>query len=149
MKREVSRKKVLPAFRIDVAELGLLRERLVALFKDPSSVHCSLTLELPSETLRFDTFEELKNHQGLPSTVTNFSLWLMEGGRHITIETVGIIGSKPQVRVEGESDAWCAGAVETAFIFFTQHKAPYNWFIAAPIGWLLVLLIFGAGFASS
>lgn len=149
MKREISRKKALPTFRIDVAELSLLWERLVALFKDPSRVHCSLTLELPSETLKFDDFDELKNFQTLPSTVTNFSLRLMEGERHISIRTTGIIGSKPQVSVGGESEAWCAGAVETVFVFFVQHKASYNWFIAAPIGWLLVLLTYGAGFASS
>lgn len=149
MKREISRKKSLPAFRIDIVELGLLWERLVGLFNDPSKVHCSLTFELPSETLKFDSIEEVKNHQGLPSMVTNFSLWMMEGERHISIRTVGFINSKPQVSVSGESEAWCAGAVETAFAFFTQHKAPYNWFISAPIGWLLVLLTYGAGFASS
>ncbi len=147
MKREISRKKTLPAFQIDVAELGLLWERLVALFKDPSHVHGSITLKLSSETLKFDNFDELKNYQTLPSTVTNFSLSLMEGGRYISIQTTGIISSKPQVNVDGESEAWCAGAVETVFVFFVQHKASYNWFIVTPLGWLLVLLTYGAAIA--
>jgi hypothetical protein len=149
MKREISRKKTLPAFRIDMAELGLLWERLVALFNDPSRVHGSLTLELPTETLKFANFGELKNHDKLPPTANKFSLLLMEGERHIFIGTSGIVSSKPEVSVGGESEAWCAGAVETAFVFFVQHKASYNWFIAAPIGWLLVLLTYGAGLASS
>ncbi len=102
---------------------------------------------LPSETLKFDNFDEMKNYQTLPSTVTNFSLFIMEGGRHISIRTTGIIGTKPQVSVGGETEAWCAGAVETVFVFFVQHKASYSWFIAAPVGWLLVLLIYGVGLA--
>ena len=146
MKREISRKKTLTAFQIDIAELGLLWEKLLALFKDPSRTLCSFTLDLPSETLKFDNFDELKSYQTLPSTVTNFSLWLSEGERHISIRTQGLISSKPQVSVGGESEAWCAGAVETVFVFFVQHKPSYNWFIAAPLGWFLVLLN-GAVFA--
>ena len=48
----------------------------------------------------------------------------------------------------GESDAWCAGAVEPVFIFFLQHKAPYHWFVVAPIGWALMVLSYGAGLAA-
>jgi hypothetical protein len=73
----------------------------------------------------------------------------MEGGRHISIRTNGLISSKPQVSVGGESEAWCAGAVETVFVFFSQHKTTYNWFMSAPLGWLLILLTYGAGFISS
>ena len=148
VKREVTRRKILPTFRVDIAEFGLLWERVLALFEDTAKVHCSLTVELPLETLKFGDLEELRQYQGLPATLTKFSLWFHQGDRHISMKSSGILGSKPEVSVGGESDAWCAGAVETVFIFFLQHKAPYHWFVVAPIGWALMVLSYGAGLAA-
>jgi hypothetical protein len=120
----------------------------MALLNEPSRAHCTITIELPSETLKFSNLDELNSYQTLPSTVTNFSLFFMEGERHISIQTSGIMNLKPKVSVKGESEAWCAGAVETVFVFFVQHKASYNWFIVIPFGWLIMLIAFGALFIS-
>ncbi len=141
MKREVTREKILPAIRIDVAELGLLWEKLLDLFQDTSKVHIYLTVKLPKETLNFYDFEEFKTFHGLPANVTKFSLWFSNGNSHISIGTRGIIlRSRIQVSVGGETEAWCAGAVETVAVFFSQHKAPYHMFTVLPYGRTYFLL---------
>lgn len=140
MKREVKRQRVLPAYRIDIPEIGLLWKRCRDLFPEPDKVYCSLIFELPAETLRFSSFEELVGFQGLPPQVTVFSLWLNQGDRHISLRSSTILGSRPEVSAGGDGEAWCAGAVETVYSFLANHRATYSWFIAAPLGWMLFLL---------
>ena len=56
-------------------------------------------------------------------------------------------GSRPEVRASGNTESWCAGAVETVTTFVERHRVWYHWFLVAPVGWLLALLTYGAGIA--
>jgi len=143
MKREVSRSRSLPAFELDVQDLGLLWSRCLALFEEPERVYATLTLELPAETLKFSSFQELESFQALPDRITTLSLWLAQGDRHILIRSYSIMGISPEVSTGAESEAWCAGAVETVFAFMSNHRASYHWFVAAPLGWVLLAVIYG------
>ena len=142
MKREVKRQRVLPAFKVDIADLGLLWQRCVALFTEGNRLHSTLTLELPGETLKFSSMEELAAADGLPAKVLKFSLWMSEGDRHVSLRSSSLLWSRPEVSASGETEAWCAGAVETVYAFLANHKATYSWFIAAPLGWMLVLFAY-------
>ena len=143
MKREVNRSRNLPAFVLDVQDLGLLWTRCLALFDKPEQVSSMLTLKLQAETLKFSSFPELENFSALPDRITKLSLLLVQGGRHISLETESILGMQAQVTTGAESEAWCAGAVETVIAFVSNHRASYNWFVAAPLGWILLVLIYG------
>ena len=44
MKREVKRERALPAFKVDIADLGLLWQRCVAQFGEGDRLYSTLTL---------------------------------------------------------------------------------------------------------
>lgn len=141
MKREVKREKRLPAFSINVDELGILWTRLIALFDENQTVYSTIKISLPSEELEFDTIEELKQYPQLKGKITKFSLWLSQARtRHISIRSSSFLNSQAEVSASADNEAWCAGAIETTFSFLQAHKLWYHWFVAAPIGWLLLLL---------
>lgn len=140
MKREISRKKFLPAYRIDIPEVGLLWQKSIDLFPDPKSVHCVLTLKLSGEELKFASFDELVGYQGLPPQVSDFSLWVSQGNKHMLLRSSTLLGLGSEVSAGGESEAWCAGVVETVYSFLVNHKATYSWFVAAPLGWLISVI---------
>jgi hypothetical protein len=148
MKREVERQKPLPAFRLDVVELGLLVTKMLALFDEPSEVRCSISVELPAETLEFSNFDEMKEYRGFPESIKKFSVWLSQGSRRVSIHAGQIGGYRPKVSAQSEFEAWCAGAVETVFIFASSHKVWYHWFAAAPIGLFLAALMVGTQFVA-
>jgi hypothetical protein len=45
------------------------------------------------------------------------------------------------VSASGETEAWCAGAIETTYSFLLSNKLWYSWFVTAPLGWVLLLCI--------
>ncbi len=141
MKREVSREKKLPAFSLGVGDLEALWGRLTTLFENPEDTFASLEITLPAEKLEFKSVEELREYSGLQGSVTNFSLWLSQGGRRISIRSSSYFASRSEVSASGESEAWCAGAIETAYTFFMSTKLWYSWFVTAPLGWLLLLCV--------
>jgi hypothetical protein len=142
MKREVKRNRTLPAFRLDMGELELLWGKVLQLFDDPAHVRVSLTVELRDEKLDFNSLEELRTYQSLPATLKDFSLRFSQGEYYVSIGGNGMIGSLPEVRTSGLSEAWCAGAVETVSAFMSQHRIWYHWFLVAPVGWLFLLTIY-------
>jgi hypothetical protein len=144
MKREVTRKKNLPAFHLDMAELELLWNKVIQLFDAPEQVYVSLSFEMKGEKFDFNNIDELRTYQGLPVTLKRFSLWFSQGGNHISIGTVLTFGDTPEVRASGKTEAWCAGAVETVSTFMSQHRIWYYWFLVAPVGWLLTLVLYSA-----
>lgn len=144
MKRQVTRTKILPAYRLDKAEIGVLWVRIVNLFNDAYPIYCNLSIELTTETLNFFSFEEFEACIDLPPKITKFSFRFAQDERNISIqEGFLLLDSRPQVSANGETESWCAGAVETVYTFISQHKAPYDWFIRAPLGWMLALLACG------
>ena len=141
MERKVRRKKVLPAFRIDTAELGVLWKRMRALFETPAEVHCTFEVRLQSEQLTFSDIEEFNACQNLPAVITQFSISFHQNDRNVYINCGAFLTiDEPEVRADSETEAWCAGTVETVLTFFNQHKVWYHWFIAAPIGRAAIFL---------
>lgn len=141
MKREVERQRRLPAFSLSIGELEALVDRLLALFDDPSRVDLTIDIQLPSEQLQFSSVEELREYKSLPPQLTSFSLWLSRAGRRVWFRSARSPFSPAEVSAKAESEAWCAGAIDTAHSFVAARKLWYHWFVSAPIGWLL----FGLG----
>lgn len=148
MQRKISRKRLLPAFRVDMSELGLLWTRLIGLFDKPEEVRSTMTVELPGETLDFDSFEELRDYPGLPATLSKFSLGIAAVGygdghnqRRIMLESNPLLESLPEIYASGESEAWCAGAIETVLSFVQPHKLWYSPVVSAPAGRILYALL--------
>lgn len=146
VRREVSRKRVLPTFRIDVAELQLLWDRLFDLFAEKDKVYGSITVELGNEKFDCEHPSDLLACSDLPATVKNFSLHLSHGGRRVTIGANSFVAARPEVKATGDTEAWCAGAVETTVAFLDRHRVWYHWFLVAPVGWLLLLCTYGVMF---
>lgn len=143
MKREVERKQQLPAYSLTVAQLEVLIERLRVLFPEPEETRCHVDIKLKSEKLTFDSVEELKSYSLLRGRITDFSIWVSNSPRRIWISTAGLLfDSRSTVHAEGESEAWCAGAIETVQSFVETRKLWYHWFLSAPIGWLLVAVTY-------
>ncbi len=144
MKREVTRERNLPAVRLDTADLGLLWQRCCALFAEPADVCASVDIELPNESLEFSSVDELQAFAGLPSEVSKVKLWFSQGDRRIFIRSSGLLGSQPHVSCTGDSEAWCAGAVETVHSFLSNHRTAYSWFVTAPLGWIIAIVLYVA-----
>lgn len=137
MKREVEREQKLPAFRIGVAELEVLFDRLRALFPESEDIHCSIDITLKSEKLEFESVAELKQYELLRGEITKFSLWLSGGGKRVSLRSSGFLGGRGAISAKADSEAWCAGALETAISFLQSHRLWYHWFISSPLGWVL------------
>jgi hypothetical protein len=140
MKREVERKRKIPAFSIGIGELEVLWGRAVALFDDTEKVHGRIEITLPTEKLLFKDIEELKQYSNLKGRITKFSLLLYQGDRDVYIRSGDPSSSQAIVSATGEAEAWCAGAIETVYSFLQSYKVWYHRFVAAPIGWVLILL---------
>jgi len=140
VKKQVNRERKLPAFSLSTGELEVLWSRLRKLFDDPADIYVRIQIRLPSEQLEFANFEELKQYPHLPSRVTNFDIWLSQNERHITIRSQWRLGSRATVSATAESEAWCAGAIETVFSFVQSYKLWYSWFLSTPVFWVLNLM---------
>jgi len=142
MKREIERVRELPAFSLSLGELETLWSRLLGLFNDSETLYTSIDIKLPLEKLEFSNIEELKEYKLLPPNVTNFSIVLSQKNRRVSLRVEDCVYSrKAQVRASSETEAWCAGAIDTFYTFIQSHKLWYNWFISAPIGWLIIASI--------
>ena len=141
MKKEVQRERELPAFVLTVGELETLWLRLSALFDNSENIHASITVQLPSEILDFENIQELQQYNQLPARITNFTVRLIQNEFCVTIYSRRLINSKARVSATSGSEAWCAGAIETVYSFVQSHKLWYSWFVSAPIGWILVLVV--------
>jgi hypothetical protein len=143
MKRDIERRKALPAFSIGIGELEVLWTRLVALFDNPEKVHGAINIKLPSETLKFESFEELKQYTQLRGRIANFTIYINQGPRRIWIASRSeyFFSSPTAVEATAENEAWCASAVDTAYSFLQLHRVWYHWIVSAPLGWILLLLM--------
>ena len=142
MKRKVTREKELPAFKIDLIELGLLQKRCRATFDRPDEVRFSINIRLVNEKLMFASVAEMEAYEHLPDKVTDFSLWFSQDDRRIFLLSTSLLGMVPEVSAEGEAESWSAGAVETVYSFLNGHKTSYDWLTKLPIGWLIIFFGF-------
>ena len=139
MQRQVERERVLPAFSLGLGDFEVLIKRLLALF-DAEDVYVSINITLKGEELTFKSVEEIKEYAALKGTVGTFSIWISAGNKRISLRSRLLFGQMPTISAVADSEAWCAGATETAYSFLVAYRRWYSWFIAAPIGWLLLIL---------
>lgn len=145
MKREVERKQKLPAYAISVSQLSVLVARLTDLFQgqDKDKVNITIRITLKNEKLSFDSIDELLAYPELRGRVADFSVWASQynSGRRVWLSSGSLLfDSRSTIHAEAESEAWCAGAIETVQSFLQPHKVWYHWFVVAPIGWILFFL---------
>jgi hypothetical protein len=140
MKREVSREKALPAFRLDIDDLEVLQYKLLDLFIGESKKHISIEMRFSRETLEFQNADEIRCNKGLRGRVTEFCIYVSQGNQRLSVRSGGILDPKPYVRATSSSEAWCAGAIETAFSFLHSRRQWYFWFVSWRIGLILVVL---------
>jgi hypothetical protein len=120
MQRQVERKRQLPAFTLSLGELEVLWSRVIERFDASADVYASITINLPLETLSFSNPEELRQYSALPSVITNFRIYFSDSLRRNISISSGLSSSwqtRYSVRAAAESEAWCAGAVETVASF--------------------------------
>lgn len=139
MKREVEREVRLPAFALQIGELELLWQRMQQVFESADNREDSIDLSLPSERLHFDSIDELKAYNQVRGRVTNFSLRMSQGSTSITVKTGGLFSNVPTLKAEGDSDIWCAGAVEAVLSVVLRSRVWYWWLIRAPLTLLFIL----------
>jgi hypothetical protein len=132
MKRQVERRRVLGAYAIDMAELGLLWQKCLALVPDDGKTWSYLSVELPNEKLTFDSYEEFAAAEELPAKIYSYTLTVSaSSGNRMTLW--GSFMGAPRVTADGESEAWCAGAIETVAAFTYSHRTWYWWISKAPL----------------
>ena len=146
MKREIEREVRLPAFALQVGELELLWQRMHQMFEPGSIGKESIDLSLPSERLHFDSLEELRSYKQMRGRVTNFSLRIVASSTSITLKTGGLFSNIPTLKVEGDSDIWCAGAVEAVMSVVQRNRTWYWWLVRAPLATLFFLASVGPYF---
>ena len=113
------------------------RFRLEALFPI-DDLHRSIEIKLLSEQIEFDDFNELKTYPDLPDKLSSFRIYISHKGKSIFLVAGIFNSSNTYVRAQSDSEAWCAGAVETAYTFVNSYRKWYSWLNAAPIGWFLL-----------
>ena len=141
MKRRVERSKKLPAFSVDIAELERLWARVNALFDEDERIDSRISITLPAEEIEFKSIDELKECTNLAGRITNFDLALYQNNKTVTIRGHFLLYSQYTVSATGDNEAWCAGAVETVYLFFQSHRVWYHWLVVAPIGWMLIIFM--------
>ena len=142
MKREIEREVRLPAFDLRVGDLELLWERMTELFDSSEKIQAYISLSFPSEKLTFDSFDELIKYGQLRGRVTKFTLKLSQKGRSISLATGGLVSNTPTLKVEADSDVWCAGAVESAMRVIRQNIVWFSWLIRVPFTLIFFFLVF-------
>ena len=146
MKREYNKTKKLPSFIIDLNKLEILYKRLNSLFdtEDSEKLNSSISIEIDTETLFFDDIEDInRNSHELPNKIENFSISVSKKwGKSVDIYSYGspFFPFNYTVCATSDSEAWCAGAVETAYSFFNSNSRWYK-FISSFIGWMILIII--------
>lgn len=132
MKREVERELSLPAFGLERGDLKLLWQRVLGLFDSATPVASTLALTLPNERLTFESIAEMNSYVNLRGRVTRFTLEVRQAGRSVQIKSGGIFSTTPTLKVAGESDIWCAGAIEAVMHVVQTRRTWYFWFARLP-----------------
>jgi hypothetical protein len=124
---------------LTVTDLEVLCARILNLFEEQTKVTLSISIRLPSESLSFENLSELKEYQHLPASVSSFTILFLQGEKTVTVRSGRHLAIRPSVTARSDSEAWSAGAVETVYSFLRSHQLWYNWFVSAPLGWIVFL----------
>lgn len=147
MERTVERERKLTAFEIDLGDLEALVQRLYQLFREEDYIVCKIDIPLKQEYLSFKSVQEIKEYGLLKGRINKFYIRIFDHHcRSISIRSGGEIIFLSSVSVSSESEAWCAGAIETISSFLHTRRVWYHWFITWPFT-LLALILVGIPYA--
>jgi hypothetical protein len=144
MNRRVERRRNLPAFSIGLGELEVLWNRIIAVFGPGEPDGALIKISLQSEELEFRMLDELHNNAELKGRVTKFSLHFYQGRRILNVFPGSLFNAVPFVFAQGETEAWCAGAVEVVYSFLQSHRLWYHWFVSWAVGIFISVLLFAS-----
>jgi hypothetical protein len=122
MKREVQREVQLSAFNLDRGDVELIWRRIAELFEGGKPTKATISLSFRSERLTFDSLAELAEYRGLRGSVTQFSIEMRHGQRSVALTSGGLFSRTPSIKAEGESDVWCAAAIEAVAHVVNQRR---------------------------
>lgn len=132
MKREVEREIRLPAFALPLGELELLWQRMSNVFVGNGDIRKSISLSIPRESLEFDSIDELREYPELRGQVTQFTISMSRGAESIIVKSGGFFSTVPFLKVRGQTDLWCASAVEAVFGVIHRNRTWYWWLMHLP-----------------
>lgn len=132
MKREIEREVRLSAFELERGDMELLWQRMLALFDLEIPLRSKISLSLASERLTFDTMQELIDYKALRGRVTKFTFEIRQGQSMVSLSSGSLFSTAPTLKVEGESDVWCAGAIEAVLHVVRQRRAWHFWLKHVP-----------------
>lgn len=133
MKREIDKEEKLPAFNLSSSELELLWDRLRELFDSEKGLRSRLHLTLPNEKLQFDDIEELRIYGRVRGRVMQFEIEFSQENRSVSVRSAApIFRSAATVRVQADSDVWCAGAINVVQGIVLPNRTWYWWFANWP-----------------
>lgn len=157
MNRRVSRKKDLDSFSIYIDILSNLLDKLLELFNKKKDLEVSITFELKEEILNFDSVEEIRQYaeqnRSFPKRIHKYGLSVHgyspfgDGGWSYVDIHSDIVEDIMCIRATSDSEAWCAGVIDTVTSFLRQHRVWYYFLYRIKVLWvlgicLLSLLIF-------
>lgn len=136
VKETFERRRALPAFRIDLADLEVLCVKLRKQF--PEKHDFTVYLKLGTRTLYASGVDELRTAPELPKTAYHFYIQLQswEPHRNCTIYAYQQQFGQPRVLVEADDETWCAGMVDLVQTFTRNHRRWYS----ALRGWPLTIM---------
>lgn len=147
MERKVDRERKLSAFEIDLGDLEALLQRLCQLFDSQAVVRCKIEISLKQESLTFKSVDEIKEYGALKGSVAKFFIRIFDMNcRSISVSSGCRIFYQATVSANAESEAWCAGAIETVTSFLQTKRVWYHWFAAWPYT-VLILIMAGIPYA--
>jgi hypothetical protein len=125
MEQTFQRTRELQAFRLDIPALDAFCTKIAAELGERVTLHLDITL--PDRHINTDDFEELAAAKDLPPSVTQFRLAIFDDTmqRRFTLQTYR--QSDTEIRVEGPTEAWCAGVIEVAATTLAQYRTWYAW----------------------
>ena len=80
-------------------------------------------------------------YQSLRGRVTKFSFEMRQGLRVVAISSGGLFATAPTLKVEGESDIWCASAIEAVDHVIRQRRVWHFWLIHFPFTLIFIALV--------
>lgn len=133
MIREHKRETTLPAFSLDLAELDTLWTKMLNLFESPDCVYGSIKVVQPLETLTFSKVSEIKQELNVGDRIVNFEIFQSQKDRNVFIRRGILLGDSYYVRAWGDSDSWCAGAVDVISRYAQSKRTWYSWIPKIPL----------------
>ena len=140
MKREYERERNLPSFQLALVDLERLLAHMDQVIGGQGVDH-RIDVRLPGKNFSFESVAEARESRELPARLKLFYVRAYREDRHIRLRR-GLFSDPVEVSVTGESEAWCAGAVEVVYQFIKAHRVWYSWFRDWVLGAIVLLLTY-------